>query len=65
MQITQTNLMWLIHLRKLAPVVLGREGLGSPRRKRMDESELQFDIAGGNEIAQGLFRMGRLEWPWH
>lgn len=57
--------MWLIHLRKLAPVVLGREGLGSPRRKRMDESELQFDIAGGNEIAQGLFRMGRLEWPWH
>lgn len=31
----------------------------------MDESELQFDIAGGNEIAQGLFRMGRLEWPWH
>lgn len=63
-QITQTNLMWLIHLRKLAPVVLGREGLGSPGRKRMDESKLWFDIAGGNEFAKGLLRTGRSEWPW-
>lgn len=27
-----------------------REGLGSPERKRMDESRLQFDIAGAMKL---------------
>jgi len=29
----------------------------------MDDSKLQFDIVGGNEITQCLFRMGRSNWP--
>lgn len=31
----------------------------------MDDSKLQFDIAGGNEIAQCLIRMRRSNWPLH
>lgn len=29
----------------------------------MDDSKPRFDIAGGNEIAQCLFRMGMSNWP--
>lgn len=34
--------------------MLVREGLGSPGRKRMDESRLQFDIAGAMKLCGAL-----------